>query len=113
MSEETLHELAVALKRANFAKVIQEMCDDYETTEHQLASSLEVSPEDLAVHELIKAKVQAGCSLRQAMADCFCGLYLKLWEQEHPFAPDACLDAIRELAPCFRQAADAQAGNEH
>ena len=89
------------------------MCDDYETTEHKLASGIEVSPGDLEVHELIKAKVQAGCTLRHAMADCFCGMYLKFWEQEHPFAPDLCLDAIRELATCFRQAADAQTANGH
>jgi hypothetical protein len=106
MSKENLHDLTAELKRANFAKFIQEECDDYETTEHELAFGIEVSPEDLEVHELIKAKVQAGCTLRHAMADCFCGMYVKLWEQEHPFAPDVCLDLIRELVPCFRQAAD-------
>jgi hypothetical protein len=65
--DKDMRALCDALNAAHFNEVIHGLCDMYERTEHELALGLEVSPEDRAQYERIKAKVEAGSSLRDVM----------------------------------------------
>jgi hypothetical protein len=82
--DKNLDGLRAELKSANFPKIIREYCDIYERTEHELASGLEVSPEDRAEHERIKRRIQSGYSLRDAMVLWNVEMYLKMWDRDHP-----------------------------
>src|SRR5262249_56005159 len=82
--DKNLEGIRAKLKSANFPQIIQEYCDDYEEIEHKLASGLEVSPEDRAQYERIKAKIQAGYSLRDVMVYVNVEQYLTLLEQNNP-----------------------------
>ena len=92
--DKNLDGLRAALKSANFPKIIREYCDIYERTEHELASGLEVSPEDRAEHERIKRRIQSGYSLRDAMLLWNVEQYLKMLDQDHP-------GIIDELGPAY------------
>ena len=94
--ERNLEGLRAALKSANFPQIIQEYCDTHKGIGHKLASGLEVSPEDRAEYERITAKVQAGCSLRDAMVYVNVDQYLTLLEQNNPGILD-------EVGPQFRE----------
>jgi hypothetical protein len=95
--DKNLEGLRAALKSANFRQIIQEYCDAHEGIGHNLASGLEVSPEDRAEYERIeRAKIQAGCSLRDAMVYLNVDMYLTLLDQNNPGILD-------EVGPQYRE----------
>jgi hypothetical protein len=82
--DEILRALHAELKSAHFSEFIQRLSDIYERTEHELAWGLEIQdPQARAEHERIKAKVQAGSSLADAMIDWVFEQYAKKCDEEH------------------------------
>jgi hypothetical protein len=66
------------------AKFFQRLCIIYERTEHELAWGLVLDPQTRAEHEHIRAKVQSGSSLADAMTHWVFDQYAKKYEREHP-----------------------------
>jgi hypothetical protein len=81
--DEFLRTFLAEAKRAHFSEFIQQLSDSYERTEHELARGLEIHPQDRAQHERIKAKIQAGFSLADAMIEWVSEQYVKMFEKEH------------------------------
>ena len=94
--DKNLDGLRAALKDANFPKIIEGYCDIYRRIEHELASGLEVSPEDRAEHERTKCRIQSGYSLRDAMVLWNVEMYLKMWDRDHP-------GMLNKLGPEFKE----------
>ncbi len=81
---EILRAFIAELKAAHFSEFIQQLSDDYERTEHELAWGLEIQdPQARAEHERIKAKIQTGYSLADAMIEWVLEQYAKKFEEEH------------------------------
>src|SRR5260221_12937053 len=81
---EILRAFIAELKAAHFSEFIQQLSDDYERTEHELAWGLEIqNTQARAEHERIKGKIQTGDSLADAMIGWGLGQYAKKFEEEH------------------------------
>jgi hypothetical protein len=82
--DEILRALCAELKSAHFSEFIQQLSDTYERTEHELAWGLEIQdPRARVEHERIKAKIQAGSSLADAMIEWVFEQYANKYDEEH------------------------------
>jgi hypothetical protein len=102
--DEILRALCAELKCAHFGEFIQQLSDSYERTEHELASGLEIQDSQArAEHERIKAKIQAGSSLADAMIDRVFEWYAKKYSEEHGLTKSQSSALARYLSSSIRR----------